>query len=666
MVVVGGSIPLVPTSIPTIYDTYHSDGEITMPAVRLPDGAMPYFEHAVTVLEVAQHISSGLAKVALAGRVNGQLVDLGFLIEQDADVIIVTEKQDGALEVLRHSTAHLLAQAVKALFPTAQVTIGPVIEDGFFYDFAFERSFTPDDLALIEKKMTEFAAMDLPVVRRTLSRQEAIAYFTGLGETYKARIIEDIPANEALTLYKQGDFEDLCRGPHVPSTGRLKAFKLTKLAGAYWRGDANNEMLQRIYGTAWTDKKSLEQYLHRLEEAEKRDHRKIGKALEWFHFQEIAPGMVFWHPKGWTIYQQLERYMRERLAEFGYQEVKTPQLLDRVLWEKSGHWENFRDEMFVTETENRHYAVKPMNCPCHIQIYNQGLKSYRDLPLRLSEFGNCHRCEPSGALHGLMRVRNMVQDDAHVFCTEAQIQSEVTMMLQLVQSVYADFGFTQIQYRLALRPAKRVGSDAVWDKAEQALQQALRNQGIEWVQAPGEGAFYGPKIECSLADCLGRIWQCGTIQVDFSMPERLGASYVSEDSSKQIPVMVHRAILGSFERFMGILIEHYAGKLPLWLAPVQISVLTISEKQNEFASEIKKILVKNGFRVNLDLRNEKIGFKIREHTLQKVPYLFVIGDNEVKQHAVAVRTREGVDWGVIAIDAVCQTLQEEILTKRSL
>ncbi|MCL9685176.1 threonine--tRNA ligase [Legionella maioricensis] len=637
-----------------------------MPNIKLPDGSVKHFEAPLTIYDVAHHISPGLAKAALAGRVDGRLVDTTYLIETDCSLVIVTEKQEDSLEVIRHSTAHLLAQAVKSLFPTAQVTIGPVIDDGFFYDFAFQRAFTPEDLELIEAKMHELAKANYPVTRRVLPRDEAIKYFKSLGEEYKAKIIADIPADEVLSLYKQGDFEDLCRGPHVPSTGFLKAFKLTKLAGAYWRGDSNNEMLQRIYGTAWADKKSLADYLFRMEEAEKRDHRKLGKALDLFHFQDIAPGMVFWHPKGWTIYQELERYMRMRLADFGYQEIKTPQLVDRVLWEKSGHWDNFRDEMFVTETDNRHYAVKPMNCPCHIQVYNQGLKSYRDLPLRLSEFGNCHRCEPSGSLHGLMRVRNMVQDDAHIFCTEDQIQSEVAMMLELVQSVYTDFGFNEIKYRLALRPEKRVGSDEVWDKAENALKLAMKGRNIEWIDAPGEGAFYGPKIECSLSDCLGRIWQCGTIQVDFSMPARLDASYIAENGNKQVPVMLHRAILGSFERFMGILIEHYAGKLPLWLSPVQASVLTISEKQNEYAEKVSQILQKRGIRANFDLRNEKIGFKIREHTLQKVPYLLVIGDKEVEAGQVAVRTREGADLGVMTIDTICDTLTQEIVRKGSL
>jgi threonyl-tRNA synthetase len=630
-----------------------------MPNIKLPDGSSKHFEHPLTVLEVAASISPGLAKAAIAGKVNGKLVDVSYKLYDDSSVVIVTEKDPDSLEVIRHSTAHLLAQAVKILFPKAQVTIGPVIEDGFYYDFAVESPFTPEDLERIEAKMNELAKADFPITRREMPRNEAILYFRSLGEEYKAKIIADIPETETLSLYQQGEFEDLCRGPHVPSTGFLKAFKLTKLAGAYWRGDSNNEMLQRVYGTSWKDKKTLTEYLQRLEEAEKRDHRKLGKALDLFHFQDIAPGMVFWHPKGWTIYKILEQYMRQRLRDFGYQEIKTPQLVDRVLWEKSGHWDNFRDEMFITETDNRLYAVKPMNCPCHIQVYNQGLKSYRDLPLRLSEFGNCHRCEPSGALHGLMRVRNMVQDDAHIFCTEDQIQSEVAMMLELVQSVYADFGFPNIIYRLALRPEKRVGSDTVWDKAEAALKQAMKGHHIEWVDAPGEGAFYGPKIECSLTDSIGRIWQCGTIQVDFSMPDRLGAQYVAEDGSRQTPVMLHRAILGSFERFMGILIENYAGSFPLWLAPMQISVLTISEKQNEYGLKINQILQNKGFRANFDLRNEKIGFKIREHTMQRVPYLLIIGDKEVENKLVTVRTREGTDLGAITIEKLCETLRQE-------
>lgn len=634
-----------------------------MITIRLPNGQVKEIESPVSVQEIAQGISQSLAKAAIAAVVNDRLVDLSHLITSDCDLVILTDKDPRSLEIVRHSTAHLLAQAVKSLFPQAQVTIGPVIEDGFYYDFSFERAFTPDDLEKIEAKMQELVSANLPVTRRELPRNEAIEYFLGLGEIYKARIIEAIPEHETLSLYRQGDFEDLCRGPHVPRTGLLKAFKLMKVAGAYWRGDANNEMLQRIYGTAWMDKKALAAYLFRIEEAEKRDHRRIGKAQQLFHFQDLAPGMVFWHAKGWTIYRILENYMRHRLTEYGYQEVKTPQLVDKVLWEKSGHWENFRDNMFVTETENRQYAVKPMNCPCHIQIYNQGLRSYRDLPLRLSEFGNCHRCESSGSLHGLMRVRNFVQDDAHIFCTEDQIQSEVTELLSLVQSVYQDFGFEHITYRLARRPEKRVGSDEVWDKAEHALEQSMRRWGIEWVDAPGEGAFYGPKIECSLSDCLGRIWQCGTIQIDFSMPERLEAQYVAEDGTRQTPVMIHRAILGTFERFMGILIEHCAGKWPVWLAPVQVAVLTITEKQHEYATKVDAILQKAGIRSNLDLRNEKIGFKIREHTLQKVPYLLIIGDKEVDQDCVTLRLCDGTDFGQKTINEVCDILQSEIEKK---
>lgn len=634
-----------------------------MPNITLPDGNVKHFEHALTVYDVAHTISPGLAKAALAGRVDGALVDTRFLIASDCHLTIITEKQPEALEVIRHSAAHLLAQAVQSLFPSAQVTIGPVIEDGFYYDFAYERPFTPEDLEAIEAKMYVLAKENLPVTRRTMPRDEAIQFFEAKGESYKAQIIRDIPQDQILSLYKQGEFEDLCRGPHVPATGFLKAFKLTKLAGAYWRGDSRNEMLQRIYGTAWTDKKTLAEYLHRIEEAEKRDHRKIGKAMDLFHFQDIAPGMVFWHPKGWVIYQTLQQYIRKSLTSFGYQEIRTPQLVDKVLWEKSGHLANFSDNMFMTETENRHYAIKPMSCPCHVQVYNQGLKSYRDLPLRYSEFGNCHRCEPSGSLHGLMRVRGFVQDDGHIFCTEDQIQSEVDDLLALVQSVYRDFGFDKIKYRLALRPENRVGSDLVWDKAEEALKLALFGRGIDWEDAPGEGAFYGPKIECSLADSLGRIWQCGTIQVDFSMPARLEAEYVAEDGSKKTPVMVHRAILGTFERFMGILIEHYAGKFPLWLAPVQVAVLTISEKQNEYAQKITNILQNLGFRVHFDLRNEKIGFKIREQTLQKIPYLLIIGDKEVENQQVTLRTREGVDKGMTSIEAFCDTLTNEINAK---
>jgi len=634
-----------------------------MPNIKLPDGSVKSFDHPLTVLEVALSIGPGLAKATIAGRVDGNLVDGSHLLTKDCTLKLITDKDTDSLEVIRHSTAHLLAQAVKTLFPEAQVTIGPVIDDGFYYDFAFDRPFTPDDLILIEEKMHALAEANFPITRRELPRDEAISYFKNLGEDYKAEIIADIPAGEALSLYRQGDFEDLCRGPHVPSTGHLKAFKLTKLAGAYWRGDSRNQMLQRIYGTAWADKKSLAEYLFRQEEAEKRDHRKLGKALDLFHFQELAPGMVFWHPKGWAIYQMLEQYMRDRLVDYGYQEIKTPQLADKVLWEKSGHWEHFSDNMFFTETENRQYAVKPMSCPCHVQIYNHGLKSYRDLPLRFAEFGNCHRCEPSGSLHGLMRVRNFVQDDGHVFCKESDIQPEVVMLLELVQSVYADFGFKDIIYRLALRPENRVGTDEIWDKSESALKEAMLNRGIKWTDAPGEGAFYGPKIECSLADSLGRVWQCGTIQIDFSMPERLGAQYVAEDGSKQVPVMIHRAILGTFERFMGILIEHHAGNLPLWLAPTQVAVLTISEKQNEYAAKISQILQKKRIRANFDLRNEKIGFKIREHTLQKVPYLLIIGDKEVEKNLVTLRSRDGKDLGEMTIDAFYDMLRQEIDSK---
>jgi len=634
-----------------------------MPSITLPDGNKRHFESSLTVYDVAHNISPSLAKATLAALVDGKLVDTSFLIEHDCALTLVTDKSPEALEVIRHSAAHLLAQAVKILFPSAQVTIGPVIDDGFFYDFRYERPFTPEDLAAIEAKMEALAKENHKITRRTLSRNDAIAYFEGLGEHYKALIIKDIPEHETLSLYKQGEFEDLCRGPHVPSTGHLKAFKLMKLAGAYWRGDSNNEMLQRIYGTAWTDKKALEAYLHRLEEAEKRDHRKIGKAMGLFHFQDIAPGMVFWHQDGWIVYKILENYIRDKLSTRGYQEIRTPQVVDKILWEKSGHWENFSDEMFVTETENRQYALKPMNCPCHVQVFNQGLKSYRDLPLRLAEFGNCHRCESSGSLHGLMRVRNLVQDDAHIFCTEDQIQSEVANLIGLVETVYADFGFESIKYRLALRPEKRVGSDEVWDKAEGALARGMKEHNIVWEDAPGEGAFYGPKIEFSLLDCLGRIWQCATIQVDFSMPERLEASYIAEDGSKQTPVMIHRAILGSLERFIGVLIEHYAGKFPLWLAPKQAMVMTISDKQLPYAEKITTILQKNGIRASLDLRNEKIGFKIREHTLQKIPYLVVIGDKEMADNTVALRTREGVDMGSMPIAQLCDMLSCEINNK---
>ena len=622
-----------------------------MPTITLPDGSQRRFDHAVTVHDVAAAIGPGLAKAALAGKVDGKLVDTSHLIDRDAALAIVTERDGEGLEVIRHSCAHLLAQAVKQLFPEAQVTIGPVIEDGFYYDFSFKRPFTPEDLAAIEKRMQELAAQDLKVVRTEMAREEAIPFFRKMGEEYKARIIEDIPAQDTLSLYRQGEFIDLCRGPHVPSTGKLKAFKLMKVAGAYWRGDSRNEMLQRIYGTAWIDKKALDAYLHRLEEAEKRDHRKIAKHLDLFHTQEEAPGMVFWHDNGWTIYQQIEQYIRLAIKAHGYQEVRTPQVVGRVLWEKSGHWEKFGDEMFTTHSENRDYAIKPMNCPCHVQIFNQGLKSYRDLPLRMAEFGSCHRNEPSGALHGLMRVRGFTQDDAHIFCTEDQIQGEVAAFIDLLYQVYADFGFDEVIIKLSTRPPKRVGADEVWDKAEHALEKALNDKGLPWDLQPGEGAFYGPKIEFSLKDCLGRVWQCGTIQVDFNMPGRLGAEYVAEDSSKKEPVMLHRAILGSLERFIGILIEQYAGFFPPWLAPTQAVVLNITDKQADYALRVEKAMKEKGFRVRADLRNEKISFKIREHTIQRVPYLLVVGDREMNEQTVAVRTRSGKDLGSMTTDA---------------
>jgi len=630
-----------------------------MPVITLPDGSQRQFEQAVTVMDVAKSIGSGLAKATLAGKVNDKLVDATTLIESDATLQIITSKDEEGIEVIRHSTAHLLAQAVKQLFPNAQITIGPVIENGFYYDISFERSFTPEDLAAIEKKMEELAAQDVAISRSLMSRDEAVSFFEGLGEKYKAEIIASIPANEDLSLYTQGDFTDLCRGPHVPSTGKLKAFKLMKIAGAYWRGDSNNEMLQRIYGTAWGNAKELKDYLHRLEEAEKRDHRKIGKALDLFHTQEEAPGMVFWHDKGWAIYQQVEQYIREKLRVNGYGEVKTPQIVDRTLWEKSGHWDKFSAMMFTTHSESRDYAVKPMNCPCHIQIYNQGIKSYRDLPIRLAEFGSCHRNEPSGTLHGLMRVRNFVQDDAHIFCTEDQIQSEVSTFIDLLFEVYKDFGFEEVIIKLSTRPENRVGSDEVWDKAENALELALNAKGLDWDLQPGEGAFYGPKIEFSLKDCIGRVWQCGTIQVDFSMPDRLGASYVGEDSARHVPVMLHRAILGSLERFIGILIEQYAGNFPLWLAPVQLAVINITDRQAEYAEQVRRELEKQGFRVKLDLRNEKIGFKIREHSMKRVPYLLIIGDKELEDQTIAVRTQKGEDLGSMNISDLISRLETE-------
>ena len=631
-----------------------------MPVIRLPDGSERKFETPVTVGEVASSIGAGLLRAAIAGKVNGILVDLSHVIDQDADLAIVTEKDAEGLEVIRHSCAHLLAHAVKELFPEAQVTIGPVIDNGFYYDFSFKRPFTPEDLASIEKRMNEIAKRDIPVVRREVSREEAIAYFRNLGEHYKAEIIESIPGEQALSLYEQGNFTDLCRGPHVPSTAKIKVFRLMKVAGAYWRGDSKNEMLQRVYGTAWTKKEDQEAYLHRLEEAEKRDHRKIGKALDLFHTQEEAPGMVFWHPKGWTLYQIVEQYMRRVFRENGYNEIRTPQLVDRSLWEKSGHWDKFQDMMFTTSSESRDYAVKPMNCPCHIQVFNQGLKSYRDLPFRLAEFGSCHRNEPSGTLAGIMRVRNFTQDDAHIFCTEDQIQSEVSNFIDLLMKVYADFGFEDVLVKLSTRPANRVGSDADWDKAEAALQTALDARGMAWELQPGEGAFYGPKIEFSLRDCLERVWQCGTIQVDFSMPGRLNATYVAEDNTRQTPVMLHRAILGSLERFIGILIEHHAGAFPLWLAPQQAVVMNISDSQAEYAKNITESLRQKGFRVESDLRNEKITYKIREHSLQRLPYQIIVGDKEVAEGKVALRNRTGENLGQMSLEEFVARLSAEM------
>ncbi|HEX5360820.1 MAG TPA: threonine--tRNA ligase [Fluviicoccus sp.] len=634
-----------------------------MPVITLPNGAQKEFDHPVSVADVALSIGAGLAKAALAGKIGDQLVDTSYLITEDAALSIITEKDADGLEVIRHSCAHLLAMAVQDIFPTAQVTIGPVIEDGFFYDFAFERPFTMDDLAKIEARMEELAAKDFTVTRTVMSRPDAIRLFEEKGEKYKVEIIASIPGEEDLSFYSQGDFIDLCRGPHVPSTGKIKAFKLTKVAGAYWRGDSNNAMLQRIYGTCWANKKDLQAYLTRLEEAAKRDHRKIGKQLNLFHVQDEAPGMVFWHPNGWTMYQVLEQYMRKIQQANGYKEIKTPQVVDISLWERSGHAANYADNMFTTHSENRHYAVKPMNCPCHVQVFNQGLKSYRDLPLRLAEFGSCHRNEPSGSLHGIMRVRGFVQDDAHIFCTEGQMQDEAAAFIKLTLDVYSDFGFKDIQLKLSTRPEKRVGSDELWDRAEAALQSALDNAGLPWELQPGEGAFYGPKIEFSLKDCLGRVWQCGTLQLDFNLPIRLGAEYVSEDNSRKHPVMLHRAVLGSFERFIGILIEHYEGAFPAWLAPTQAVVLNITDKQGEFAAQVAAELEENGYRAKADLRNEKIGFKIREHTLLKVPYLLVIGDREVESQTVAVRTRDGQDLGSMTVGEF-QNLLAEAVSRR--
>ncbi|MBI5438873.1 MAG: threonine--tRNA ligase [Nitrosomonadales bacterium] len=631
-----------------------------MPVITLPDGSQRSFAQPVTVSDVALSIGAGLARAALAGKVDGKLVDISHLIEQDAALAIITDKNEEGVEIIRHSTAHLLAHAVKELFPDAQVTIGPVIENGFFYDFSYKRPFTPEDLAAIEKRMGEIAKTDLPVARRVLPRDEAVAYFKHIGEHYKAEIIESIPADQDVSLYSEGEFTDLCRGPHVPSTGKLKAFKLMKLAGAYWRGDSKNEMLQRIYGTAWAKKEELDAYLHQLEEAEKRDHRKLGKQLELFHMQDSSPGMVFWHPKGWTLWQEVEQYMRRKFREHDYKEVRTPTIMDRTLWEKSGHWENYHDNMFTTCSENRDYAVKPMNCPGHVQIFNHGLHSYRDLPLRLAEFGSCHRNETSGSLHGLMRVRGFTQDDAHIFCTEDQVQPEVSRFIVMLNEVYGDFGFNEVLVKLSTRPDKRVGSDETWDKAEAGLAAALQQNGLAYDVQPGEGAFYGPKVEFTLKDSLGRLWQCGTIQLDFNLPVRLDAEFVDEDNSRKPPVMLHRAILGSMERFIGILIEHHAGAFPLWLAPVQVVVMNISQAQEEYAAQVAQALREAGLRIQLDLRNEKITYKIREHSLQKLPYQLIIGDKEVAGKLVAVRTRSGEDLGQMTLEALLQRFRTGI------
>ncbi len=632
--------------------------------ITLPDGSVRSFDGPVSVAQVAASIGPGLAKAALAGRVNGKLVDTSFVMDADSRLAIVTEKDTDGLDLIRHSTAHLLAYAVKELFPDAQVTIGPVIEDGFYYDFAYKRPFTPEDLQAIEKKMTELAKKDLPVQRSVMPRDEAVKFFRDMGEAYKAEIIASIPSNEDISLYREGDFIDLCRGPHVPSTGKLKHFKLMKLAGAYWRGDSKNEMLQRVYGTAWTNKEDLAAYLNRLEEAEKRDHRKLAKLLELFHMQDEAPGMVFWHPKGWIVWQQVEQYMREKFVEYSYQEVRTPAVMDRTLWEKSGHWDNYREQMFTTSSENRDYAVKPMNCPGHVQIFNSGLHSYRDLPLRLAEFGACHRNEPSGALHGLMRVRGFTQDDAHIFCTEQQIEPEVADFIVMLQKVYADFGFNDVLVKLSTRPDKRVGNDESWDKAEAALAAALDKNRLAYDLQVGEGAFYGPKIEFTLKDTLGRLWQCGTIQLDFNLPVRLGAEFVDEDNVRKPPVMLHRAILGSMERFIGILIEHHAGNFPAWLAPVQAVVMSITDAQKDYALKVTRELQEKGFRVVSDLRNEKITYKIREHSLQKLPYQLVVGDKELATAQVAVRARGNQDLGTMSLAEFVARLGGEVQARK--
>lgn len=630
-----------------------------MPNVTLPDGTVKSYDQSLTVADVASSIGSGLAKAAIAGEIDGQLVDTSYMIEGDVSLAVITNKDDKALEVIRHSTAHLLAQATQQLYPKAQVTIGPVIDNGFFYDFAYKKGFSEEDLVKIEKNMNAIVKQNLPIQRLEMKREDAVELFKSMGEHYKAEIIESIPTNEVLSLYKQGDFIDLCRGPHVPSTSKLKVFKLMKLAGAYWRGDSNNEMLQRVYGTAWENKKDLEDYLYRLEEAEKRDHRKIGKVQDLFHTQEEAPGMIFWHPKGWTLYQIIVQYMSQVYKDNGYLEVHTPEVLDRTLWEKSGHWDKFGDSMFTTHSENRDYAIKPMNCPGHVQIYKHSLKSYRDLPLRLAEFGSCHRNEPSGTLHGMMRVRNFVQDDAHIFCTPEQIQSEVSNFIDLTFEVYKHFGFENIDIKLSTRPEVRVGSDEVWDKAEASLAETLDAKGINWELQEGEGAFYGPKVEFVLKDCLDREWQCGTIQADFSMPERLGAQYITEDGSKQTPIMLHGVKVGSIERFIGILIEHYEGAFPSWLSPIQAVILNITQKQEEFAKKVEKKLKKQGLRVISDLRNEKIGYKIREHSMQRYPYILVVGDREVENNQISVRQRGGKDLGSMSLEALIELINQE-------
>ena len=635
-----------------------------MPDIKLPDGSSREYNAAVTVAALALDIGEGLSRAALAGLVDGRLVDLSFEISVNCQVAIITKKNPEALEIVRHSSAHLLAHAVKELFPDAQVTIGPVIDDGFYYDFSYKRAFTPEDLVLIEKKMRELVKKDIPIVRKTLNRKEAIEYFSSIGESYKSELIQSIPEGESVSLYTQDNFTDLCRGPHVPSTGKLKVFKLMKVAGAYWRGDSNNEMLQRIYGTAWCDKDDMATYLNRLEEAEKRDHRKLGKQLDLFHLQDNAPGMVFWHPKGWTMWLEVEKYMRQMFQDFGYQEIKTPTVLDKGLWEKSGHWDTYHENMFTTASENREYAVKPMNCPGHVQVFNNNLHSYRDLPLRLAEFGSCHRNEPSGALHGLMRVRGFTQDDAHIFCTEDQIKDEVKDFNGMLYKAYDDFGFQDVLVVLSTRPKKRIGSDKVWDKAEKSLEDALKETGLKYDIQEGEGAFYGPKIEYTLKDSLGRLWQCGTIQLDFNLPERLGAEYVTEDSSRKTPVMLHRAILGSMERFIGILVENYAGLMPVWLAPMQATVLNIADAHAEYASEVVEILKKSDIRCDSDLRNEKITYKIREHSIQRTPYLLIVGDKEVEKNEVAVRTQKGEDLGSMPINSFVKYINDAIEAKK--